>query len=531
MSFYGSMFSQAVSFNVAGTNPRCYSSFPTGVTYSGSAIAPTNAVQIVDVKFQRKYQTGGSSANNGASFTVTPGTTVVSVNYSNSTTGAGLLTLSPVNTIFMEATIRFRTVLGGSITTVIVNSPTTSFNYFGAPTVDCNINSQFAPPSPTAINAFFCAGDVLMNPLVSASGTGVQWRMLLFQSSASGNEGTPSDVNLCGWKTGSPPSVLNVTTPESMTIYQGCAIRPQVKVNDSWLLVKLEVTNDCGTTTKSVLLHMFSQPTGATVDFFFRGSVQVDAKLPSGPNTSTGTGEKYNGGVSPSDGILSFGGTQAAPTLVGASQTVLDCSSTNFLGGVLSWNIVIRNITGGNAIVGSTTINTPNNTQINISQVPISLNGGMPNPGYFASNFNTSSTGVLGKTFSIELTGNGVCNQINTKTGFFTIASDFSWWKVDDGILDEVSETANSDSNEELQISPNPSDGIVTINIESINDDIAQMHIVGLNGQIVKSDTNTFELVKGFNSFSQDISNLPVGTYMVQIVKSNATLTKRLIKL
>jgi hypothetical protein len=198
----------SVSFTVSGTNPRCKSAFPNGAPYSGSANAPSAAAQLVDVTFQIQRETtpgtGDFSSFWGPSFVITGSGTGLSVGYSNNSTGATQLTLTPVNNIRMKATIRYRNTIGGSILTTIQYSSIVAYSHFPAPTANFNINNQAPPTPPIALNHYLCTGDAFMQPNGFVSGTGVQWRLMVFQSSASGNAGTPFDVNACSWRNGFP---------------------------------------------------------------------------------------------------------------------------------------------------------------------------------------------------------------------------------------------------------------------------------------------------------------------------------------
>lgn len=539
LSLSNLLSAQSVSFNVTGTNPHCESAYPNGAPYSGAAIAPSGAVQIVDVTFQIQRLGGTTWAFWGAPFTLTAGTSATSVGYNNNSLGATQLTLSPTSTIRMRSIIRYRTAAGGNtVFTSYVYSASVTYNYFSSPTVDYSINNQFAPSSPTVINVYTCAGDVTLQNLTNISGTGVQWRLQMFSSTSGGNQGTPFDVNMCGWKNGVPPASLNVSSTENNPVFAGCFIRPRVYTEGEYVLVRLEMKNDCGTSSKNVLLRFFSQPSGATVNFFFRGSNNADA-LATGSNTQTGSGEQNSatGTVSNSDGILSWGGTQANPTWVGAAQTSLDVSGTNFYGGVLSWTVEISyQNPQTNAFVpaGTHTISAPGNSLISILDVVMSVGGGTPSAAYFISNFNTSPTGVLGKLFKVKLTGNGVCNQSPSKEGFFKIAPNFIGWLPVNGnnTGEDVAQAFYDEVVEDLQVAPNPANGQITVTVESNEEVDAVLRVVDMNGQIAQlNSSSTLSLTKGYNSFTSDISQLPAGTYVIQVVKPSGILTQKLIKL
>lgn len=524
---------QSVTFNVSGTNPRCESAFPNGAPYTGAVNMPSNAVQIVDVKLQIQRDITGSWGFWGSPLVFTINGPLSFLGYSNNSPGATQLTLTSVNTIRMQATIRWRQVAGGPIITTIVNSGQVAYNYFPAPTTNFNINGAVPPAVPVALNHYLCTGEAFMEPNGNVSGTGVQWRLLLFSSSASGNQGTPRDINTCSWRNGFPPGSINVTSPEDIPAYAGCAIQPKIYTEGEYVLARLEIRNDCGTTSKSVLLRIFNQPSGATVNFFFRGSSLADSHVAFGGTGNTGTGELNPGGPSSnSDGILSWGGTFNSPTWVGASQTVLDCSGTNFFQGIQSWQVTIAVQNGNQFLDIGTYTEIPSNNQISIQSVPISLGGAPEAAGYFSNNFNTSATGVLGKTFRIELKGIGVCNQSPSKIGYFRIIPNQNWWMPVNGGNPNEEVSVKEVGTENLVVMPNPTNGQLVFEIESNDDSEAAIRVVNTQGQAIQLDRSaTIPLVKGYNSFTQDITQLPSGTYYIQVIKPSGVLSTKVVKL
>jgi Secretion system C-terminal sorting domain len=534
-----SIHSQSVTLSISGSNPRCQSAFPNGAPYSGTAFAPASAAVIVSATFQLQRFIGGTSWSFwGGPFTVNGAGIGTGVAYTNNSAGATQLTLTPVETVRMRATIRYRNSTNGPIITTTAFSPSVSYNWFPSPTANFLVNNNPAPPFPGLINHYTCTGDLFLQPNGQTSGTGVQWRLLLFSSSSTGTTGTPFPINDCGWRTGFPPTSVNVTSPETMPEYSSnCSLLPRIYTAGEYIRARFEVRNDCGISSKDVLLRIFSTPNSATVNFFFRGSNNVDA-LESWPNSNTGTGEQNptTGTVAPNDGVLSWGGTETQPTLVGASQTVLDCSGLGFLQGIQSWNVkIFCKFNNVFQEVGSYD-EIPSNNQINIQSVPISFPGsGLPfTAGYFSTNFNTSSTGVLGKEFKVELTGTGVCVQeAPKKVGYFKIASGASWWLPVDG-NDLNGETALPDvsNSESFTAMPNPTTGQLMLEIEASQAAEATIRVVNLQGQTIQLGSNTtIPLVKGYNSYNHDISPLPSGTYYIQLVKPDNVLTTKVVKL
>jgi hypothetical protein len=540
LTFCCQIHAQGVSFTVQGINPHCVSQNPNGASYSGSATVPGLIFKIKDAVLEVQVFNGVDWKTWENSFTITAPSNSSSptLNYSSLTTiGAPNLKMTAINSIRMKATIHFTLIAGTTIYTKEVFSPEIQYNYFDSPYVNFNINNEFAYPFPFTTTVYQCQGDAVITDVPIVSGTGIQWRLLEFISSSSGNQGSGFDVNNCGWKDGNPPVKLNITSPELNNEYSGCAIRPWVFIGDEWRIVRLEIKNDCGTSYKEILLHVLTEPAlGAEVNFLFRGSIDADA-LYSGPNNTSPLGEQnpFTNAVSNNDNILSWGGTQTNPTWVGASQTILDCSKSNFAGKLLSWkvDIYIQNqIDNKFDLIGSLTENNVSNSLINIQSVPISINGAPINSMYFTSNFNYSSKGVLGKIFKVVLTGNGICSEAPSKTGFFKIAPNNSSWRINNG--EEVENTVEDISilKENLFIFPNPTNEKLTLNINTNYEEIACIRIVNNNGQIIVIDgIQDFPLVKGLNTFSTDINHLPSGTFTLQLIKPSGILTRRFIKL
>jgi hypothetical protein len=75
-----------------------------------------------------------------------------------------------------------------------------------------------------------------------------------------------------------------------------------------------------------------------------------------------------------------------------------------------------------------------------------------------------------------------------------------------------------------LEIWPNPTQGIFTISAFNTQENIAEIEVLNLNGQVVRQWTTL-----GGNSFSADISNEPAGVYLVKTRTQTATYTQKII--
>jgi Secretion system C-terminal sorting domain len=299
-----------------------------------------------------------------------------------------------------------------------------------------------------------------------------------------------------------------------------------------YILVRLSVLNDCGVTYTNALVRVFQEPSGATVDFSFKGSSGADSYVAAGPNTTTGTGEGTP--VSQSDGLLSWGGTQASPCWVGASFTNLSCTNTGFYGGLTSWTMEIshESFPGSNSFLpdGSYTETNPANAQLYINQAEMAVNGGSFGANYFINNFNSTNTGVLGKLFKVKLSGIGVCGQLPFKEGFFKIIPTNVSLLVGPDNPNGV--ITNAESSATLQVAPNPVKGELTVSLLSDEDGEATLRITDLNGRVVQlGGASDIQLVKGLNSFTLDLATLPPGVYFAQVIRSGKNLTARLVKI
>lgn len=81
---------------------------------------------------------------------------------------------------------------------------------------------------------------------------------------------------------------------------------------------------------------------------------------------------------------------------------------------------------------------------------------------------------------------------------------------------------ANADATDVL-IYPNPSNGLVTINLEGINNISTEICLIDLSGKMIQS-TTVFD-----NQVELDYSNLAKGFYILQITNGEKVITKKLI--
>jgi len=82
----------------------------------------------------------------------------------------------------------------------------------------------------------------------------------------------------------------------------------------------------------------------------------------------------------------------------------------------------------------------------------------------------------------------------------------------------------------QIQISPNPTDGNITISLNLTKDDFVSVKIYNLLGQEIQQPIRNEFLTKGGNNLNIDISNLSTSTYILEVISSNGRESERIIK-
>lgn len=90
--------------------------------------------------------------------------------------------------------------------------------------------------------------------------------------------------------------------------------------------------------------------------------------------------------------------------------------------------------------------------------------------------------------------------------------------------------TENVQENPVIEVYPNPSEGVYTISMDNFKGDIVNMIVYDNSGRIVFNDALNMDNPEGYANYNLDISSLPSGIYLLQIVSNNTTKTVRLIK-
>jgi hypothetical protein len=529
---------QSVTFNIQGDNPFCAEDYPNGPNYNGVASVVGLTAQILKVDFQMQYKTAGGSWNGwGQTFTITPWWVTNQVSYNQSTSGAPPMTMAPKHYVRMRARITY-SIYGEGTGVATVFSDEREYWHFAAPTVDYTVDgNQVSEQYPTIV--YTCDGDPVVEPSVLFfRGSGRKYRFSAYHSDIAGNQGQPlSGFEDCDWLwvLGAPPASFPVSDPYGLPPGGGvdCA-GDWSQLDNEYVLIRLEYENDCGHHAKDALLHVFQAPSAAQVDFYFKGSPQADGQY-TGPNDRSPLGEQNpaTGNAEDNDGVLSWGGTFASPTPVGAAQTQLFIEHANFYKGLDSWKMEIEYWDDPYWInAGEYIENNPNTNELSINQVPISINGGAdpPEQGYFISHFNASSTGVLGKIFRVTLIGYGVCDQTPAKEGYFTILDNQIWWLQDPGQGNNAQ--ANMIHDEVvLSLWPNPASERVQLDISVPQATRTSWMILDMQGRTMPlPGLESQTLDPGFNRLDVPTSHLTPGMYMLRLTTEREVHSTMFVK-
>lgn len=528
---------QSVTFYIQGDNPYCQADYPNGANYHGVASVAGLSAQILKVDFQVQYQTaGGQWANWGPMFTITPWWVTNQVHYSQSTSGAPPLTMTPKHYIRVRARISY-SIWGEGTGVVIVFSNERAYDHFPAPTVDYTVDGHpVSVQFPTLV--YTCDGHPVVETAgASVHGTGIKYRFSAFYSDASGNQGQAlPGFEDCWWLwvIGQPPAAFPVNNPYGLPPNFGadCA-GDWTHLDNEYVLIRLEYENDCGYHVKDALLHVFQAPGDAQVDFYFKGSPQADGAY-TGPNDRSPLGEQHpvTQNVNDNDLVLSWGGTFAQPTPVGAAQTTLAIEHANFYRGLESWKMEIEYWENGWQFEGDYIENDPNANELSINQVPLSINGGAdpPQQGYFIPHWHYGHTGVLGKTFRVTLTGYGICEQAPSKQGYFTILDDAIWW-LQDPDAGMNNNARRSDEELVLSVWPNPVADLVRVDVQVPDDRSASWTVLDMQGRAIPTPGPEMRhLHQGFNRLELSTAHWSPGVYLLHLVTNQEVLSAVLVK-
>ncbi len=219
------------------------------------------------------------------------------------------------------------------------------------------------------------------------------------------------------------------------------------------------------------------------------GVIQKDVKLVV-PPPLTGN-SSLAGYIFESAGSFQKGNMQPGDPIPGIDITV-DQSPGGIAGGSTS------NPTGHYSLNGLDT----NKTYVITIDLP-----GLPHDSVWTININLNDTTLDSLNFYID------------STGIYILEDSF-------GVGVDVVQTENLD----VDLYPNPSNGIFTININAIKPEDIEMHLTDKVGRTIS--VNTKRLLEGDNKIVfDDISTLPSGIYFLKIKEGNNLHIKKIVKL
>jgi Secretion system C-terminal sorting domain len=269
------------------------------------------------------------------------------------------------------------------------------------------------------------------------------------------------------------------------------------------------------------------------VDFGFNGSPDADAYVATTLCTNAADGELF---VTPTttscdnnDGRLSNGGTDANPTWVGASQTILyGLAATNIFGGMQShkveiWDLSYSGTTPIGTYIGGSTFVIPFNIN---SRIPCAYTG-VPATYFFTSKMSANGNVFVGHKFKITLTATDICGKPSSKTGYFQMIPNQAFWRKTGLEGTDIAEKISSEK-QYLLVSPNPVQNQINIQFDALQEGEGVLSIISVDG---KATERKITLVTGENTFKENIENLPNGVYFVRLQQNDSVLSQKFIKI
>lgn len=144
---------------------------------------------------------------------------------------------------------------------------------------------------------------------------------------------------------------------------------------------------------------------------------------------------------------------------------------------------------------------------------------------------NRRDTLIDGKVETIFTANNKADSILNAADNNLKLGFYIAW---SNGIVDSF-ESVSSRTNiaavysykSDLAVYPNPASDKVSVMVNAVSSNNAQINIIDIKGAIVKSMVN--KLVSGVNVVELSVADLPKGMYFVQVTSNEATITKKLV--
>ena len=146
------------------------------------------------------------------------------------------------------------------------------------------------------------------------------------------------------------------------------------------------------------------------------------------------------------------------------------------------------------------------------------------NSGYFGQPSQTED-----KCYKVRVIADSDCGPVE-RVGFFQIA------QLDDNITgcpfcltDENGNVIAGVGLNNITAFPSPTDGLLTVQIDLENETPTQIHVQTLSGQIIMQLEDS-EAAIGINQYQLDLSNYPIGIYLLSIRTNKGTITQKIVK-
>ena len=182
-------------------------------------------------------------------------------------------------------------------------------------------------------------------------------------------------------------------------------------------------------------------------------------------------------------------------------------------------------------MLGTTISITANFAADEVEEATLTVNVNNANMGYVLINGEqaTSYTGQIGEVVTLKAVANDGFHFDGWSDGQTSDTRDFELAEAVNSITANFSQNEGinlADMIENLNVYPNPTAGVVTIDA----DDVVKVEGLDLNGRLVA----VFDALKHSNTqafkHSIDLSSLSAGTYMLRIHTTTATAVKRIVK-
>jgi hypothetical protein len=282
-----------------------------------------------------------------------------------------------------------------------------------------------------------------------------------------------------------------------------------------------QLVNSVSTTTNVLLVPASFDDAGCQTDIGFYTS--------SGYGNTAGTNVSGDNIMAQKYSLTTY--SLSSPASVLGVQAIMSATGTGSITAEIYEDLagVPGSLLGTSLPCDISTINSNSNTAVFIFSSGIALSG---TDFYVAVNFNDldaagTGTVAIAQTDACASNGSGAWeNFVNFDQSWYAFADPTNWdWTTDLGIFPYVSADFSTgiktnSSNEVISLFPNPTSGILNINLVDVTSSIEVFNVIG-------EKVYTVNLVKGNNSI--DLSGLYNGAYFVKMNTNNQVITKKVV--